>query len=173
MTLTIERAQTHERLLVERLLQLHLYEGGAEPGPDGVIDWGEPLDKFFSDRSCVPLLFREDGKLVGFALAKLNRKPPGPDGKTAVSTHFIEEFFVLRGHRRKGLGTRAVELLFGRFPGRWMTTTWPGGTADRFWRSAVMGRHGARGREYGPGEHQGFPGQYVWVVEPMIGGDRQ
>ena len=78
MDLQLMRVDTGSRVILERLLQLSLYEGGMEPGPDGLIDWGEPLDKFFADPACVPLFFTVGGRLGGFALAKLDRRPTGP-----------------------------------------------------------------------------------------------
>ena len=57
MNLQLEHVETDKRVILERLLQFKLYEGGMEPGADGLIDWGEPLDKFFSDPGCVPLFF--------------------------------------------------------------------------------------------------------------------
>ena len=166
MTMTIESAQAHEASVIERLLQLELYEGGMEPGPDGLIDWGEPLDKFFTDPEHIPLLFRDDNGLVGFALVKLNRKLTGPDGKTSMTTNFIEEFLILRPHRRKGLGNRAVALILQRYPGQWMATTWPGAMSIGFWHYVATTRSEVNGREFGPDKHKGFPGQYVWILEP-------
>ena len=165
MTFTIEVAQADEAYVVERLLQFKLYEGGMEPEPDGLIDWGEPLDTFFTDPNYVPLLFRDANKLVGFALVKLNRKPTGPDGKTPVTTNCIEEFFILPPHRRKGLGTRAVDLIRQRYPGQWMATTWAGATSVGFWRSVAAACPEVNGREYQPDEHKGYAGQHVWIME--------
>ena len=150
MALTIHPAQAHEADVIQRLLQLHLYEGGAEPGPDGLIDWGEPLDPFFADTGQVPLLFRDNHELVGFALVKLNRQPTGPDGKTPLTTNFISECFILRSHRRKKRGTCAADLIFDRYPGRWMVTCWPGGMGEGFWRYVATGRPHMEGREFGP-----------------------
>ena len=166
MTMTVTPAQAHEADVVQRLLQLVLYEGGAEPGPDGLIDWGEPVDKFFTKPGHVPLLFRDDNELVGFALVRLNRRPAGPDGKTPVTTNFIEEFFILRPHRRKKLGTRAADLIFETYPGRWMVTCWPGHKGEGFWRYIATARPSIQGREFRPDEHEGWPGQCVWVIEP-------
>ena len=163
MELRIEKAEASEAAVVDRLLQFTLYEGGMDPDPDGRIDWGEPLERFFTRPDFVPLLFREDDQLVGFALVKLNRRPTGPDGKTPVESNFIEEFCILRPRRRRGLGTRAFDVILERYPGRWMTSTWPGG--EGFWHHVVMDRPEVNGREYKPDENKGYPGQWVWVVE--------
>ena len=152
MDLRLTRVDTGSRVILERLLQLSLYEGGMEPGPDGLIDWGEPLDKFLTDPACVPLFFTVEGRLAGFALVKLDRRPTGPDGKTPVSANFIEEFYVMRPHRRKGIGTRAADLILRQYPGRWMVSTWPGRVAVRFWHHVATGRADVNGVEFGPGD---------------------
>ena len=165
MELRIEKAEASEAEVVDRLLQFMLYEIGMDLGPNARIDWAEPLERFFRRPDFIPLLFWEGEQLVGFALAKLNRKPTGPDGKTPVDSNFIEEFHIVRQRRREGLGTRAFDLILKRYPGRWITTTWPGGYGEGFWHQVVMERPGIKGREYKPGEHKGYPGQYVWVIE--------
>lgn len=166
MTMTVKLAQAHEADVIRGLLQLHLYEVGMEPGPDGLIDWGEPLDEFFTSPGHVPLLFQDDNGLVGFALVRLNCELAGVDGKTIVTTNFMEEFFILRPHRRKKLGTRAADLIFEMYPGRWTVTCWPGHKGEGFWRHVATARPSVRGREFRPDEHKGWPGQCVWVIEP-------
>jgi len=166
MNLELEKAAVADHSILERLLQLELYEIGMEPGANGLIDWGESLEKFFTDPSCIPLFMNMDGRLVGFVLLKLDRNPTGPDGKTPMRANMIEEFYVMRPYRRKGIGTLAVDLIIKRFPGRWIATTWPNAQRVAFWRHVAIGRDTMNGREFSAGEHAGFPGQYVWVIEP-------
>ena len=72
-TVTLERIGSEGRAVLERYLQFELYEVGLEPGPAGLIDWGESLDPFFSNGNHVALFFKTDGEFVGFALAKPDR----------------------------------------------------------------------------------------------------
>jgi predicted acetyltransferase len=60
------------------------------------------------------------------------RASPGP------GVRVIGEFFVLRCHRRRGVGTRAARMLFARFPGRWEVAelSW-NVAAQRFWRPLI------------------------------------
>jgi len=166
VNLELEKVTVAGQTILERLLQFELYEIGMDPGPDGLIEWGESLDKFFGDPCCVPLFLKVDGQLAGFALLKLNRKPSGPDGRTPTPANLVEEFYVLRPHRRKGIGRRAMDLIRKEFPGHWIATTWPDAHRVGFWRHIAIGREAVKGREFGPDEHGGFPGQYVWVIEP-------
>lgn len=165
MDLRIVKAGASEADVVERLLQFMLYEGGGDPGPDGRINWAEPLERYFTGQGHVPLLFREDDQLVGFSLVILNHRPTGPDGKSRTEASFIDEFYIVRPRRRQGLGTRALDMILDRYPGRWMTTTWAGGGGEGFWHYVVMERPEVSGREYRPDEHKGYPGQYVWVID--------
>jgi predicted acetyltransferase len=81
-----------------------------------------------------PLILVEAGRRVGFAL--VNRAPsqhvgPGLDFRMA-------EFFVLRAHRGRGIGRRAVFALFDRFQGKWEIFELPRNTAAiRFWRRVI------------------------------------
>lgn len=71
-------------------------------------------------------------------------------GDAAVSD--IAQFFVLRGHRRAGVGRTAAALAFARRPGAWevrvSTANLPG---QAFWRSAVAQATGGHFGEE-PGE---------------------
>jgi predicted acetyltransferase len=50
----------------------------------------------------------------------------------------MSEFFVLRGHRGRGIGRRAVFALFDRFPGVWEISELPRNVpAIRFWRRVI------------------------------------
>ena len=60
-----------------------------------------------------PFVVRGDGELAGFA----GVKAVDVDGKPG---HCIQEFFVLRKFRRRGLGKKVAVELFERFPGRWL-----------------------------------------------------
>jgi predicted acetyltransferase len=174
MDLKLRRVDPASREILERLLQFELYDVGMEPGPDGIIDWGESLDTFFAGPSHVPLFLEVDGEVAGFTLVKLGRSPPGPDGRTPVRSNVVEEFYVTRPHRRKGIGTAAMDLIFKQFPGRWTITTWPDDQRVGFWRHVATMRASLSGKEFAPGEHRGYPGQYVWIIErhqPDAGND--
>ena len=169
MAITAERATSSERAIVDDLFRAKFAEEGTDRDPEAVAKWATWIHKYFADSNCIPFLIRLEGESVGFAIAKLDRTPTGPDGRTPAKAHFIEEFFVLPQHRRKGIGTRAAEIILREYPGRWMTTTWPGGPAVGFWRHVATRRPSVSGREYGPDEHKGFPGQHVWVFESLTG----
>ena len=164
MEFSLERVDPGKRVVLERLLQFELYELDMEPGSDGVIDWGESLDKFFRDPGCIPLFIAADETTLGFALIKTNRTLKGPDGCTDTVMNLLAEFYVLRPWRRKGIGTTAARMVFRAYPGAWVVTTWPNGPQVAFWRHVMNHIPETDFQEYRPGEHEGFPGQFVWVV---------
>lgn len=57
----------------------------------------------------------------------------------------MAEFFVLRKHRGRGLGRRAVFTLFDRFRGKWEISELPrNAPAIRFWRRVIGEYSGGR-----------------------------
>jgi len=61
-----------------------------------------------------PFFLRADGKLVGFALVR-----NGSRVTSDPSVKDVAEFFVVRGARRRGIGSHAAEALWSAFPGLW------------------------------------------------------
>lgn len=61
-----------------------------------------------------PFFIRCDQKLCGFVLVQTGSQLTG--GKDVMD---VAEFFVVRGVRRKQVGSRVAHLLFSRFPGKW------------------------------------------------------
>lgn len=50
----------------------------------------------------------------------------------------MAEFFVVRGWRRRGMGTRAAHAVWRRFPGMWeVRVTQANVTAQPFWAGAI------------------------------------
>jgi predicted acetyltransferase len=104
-----------------------------------------PLDLAPSGRFEIPLgdewwseghfayFIRDAGKLLGFALARRgSRLEGGPDVMD------VAEFFVVRGARRSGVGTRAAHELFEALPGRWEVRVRASNEpAQAFWSQAV------------------------------------
>ncbi|HUM14330.1 MAG TPA: GNAT family N-acetyltransferase [Candidatus Nitrosotalea sp.] len=101
------------------------------------------LPSWLDDPADHPLILVDAGRRVGLAL--VNQAPsrhlgPGVDFRMA-------EFFVLRAHRGRGIGRRAVFALFDRFRGTWEISELPRNErAIRFWRRVIG--------EYGGGRHR-------------------
>lgn len=67
------------------------------------------LDHYWAEPGRDAFFVRSDGRLAGFALARLL------DG----GEREVAEFFIVRSSRRRGLGRAASLALFARRPGRW------------------------------------------------------
>jgi predicted acetyltransferase len=88
--------------------------------------WSEPDKRF-------PFLIRHGGALAGLAFVTLG-SPVSDDPRV----HDVAEFFILRRHRRFGVGRRAAFLLWNRFPGSWTVRVSEGNTAGlSFWSKAI------------------------------------
>lgn len=136
---TLHEVPAAERDTLANLLQLYLYDiaeyahGGWNPiGADGryAYRW---LDAYWTDARRHPLRIDADGTLAGFVL--VNAHSLVPDWEPA---HAIAEFFVLRAHRRRGVGAAAAHAVFDRFPGRWQVAQdAPNTGAQAFWRTTI------------------------------------
>jgi len=164
-TLSIAGAESRDAL--RRLNQFALYEEGMDPGADGIIDWGESIDDYLGRPDHVGLVIAAAEALVGLSLIKTNRPHTGPDGVTPTRANIMEQFYILRPWRRKGIGAEAARMILYRYPGDWVITTWPSEERVGFWRHVTCCIQGASSQEYCPGEHHGFPGQFVWVVRTV------
>jgi predicted acetyltransferase len=118
-----------------RLLQLYIHEwSGMIPisiRADALYTYDELVD--YCDRNArAAFLFMDSDNAtpVGFAMAM--RDPS--------DCWHVEEFFVLAGARRRGVGRIAAEALFAARPGRWTLTVRPENPgALRFWRAVSRG----------------------------------
>ena len=132
-------ASADDRARVEALYELYVYDFSEFLGLDVAEDGrfhGPSIASFFTELDRHALLFRADGLIVGFALVVESSRLTGEPGVCDVA-----EFFVLRRHRRSGIGEQAARWMFDRFPGRWevrQKTENP--TATAFWRR-VIGRY--------------------------------
>jgi predicted acetyltransferase len=138
--LWIETAGTHERELLQNLLQLYLYEM-SEFEPREIDERGlfryQYLDEYWRDERRTPLLARLGGAPAGFALVhEQSVLDPSASGVRSVA-----EFFVLRDRRREGIGRELALEVFRRFPGRWeVRVAERNEPAMGFWR-AVIGEY--------------------------------
>jgi predicted acetyltransferase len=106
-----------EAAALRRLFQLYAHDFSEqvplELGADG--RFGVTVgDEWWSSPGHHPFFLRVEGKLVGFVLARDGSRVTGDP-----SVKDVAEFFVVRGARRRGVGSRAAEALWSAFPGRW------------------------------------------------------
>jgi predicted acetyltransferase len=106
--------------------------------PDGRFAYPD-LPLYWSEASRFPFLAVVDGAWAGFVLVRQIQ------GSTEYGPAWdMAEFFVLRGYRRRGIGSRLARLAFARFPGAWQVRVMEANVAaDSFWRRAIESFTGA------------------------------
>ena len=136
MTIALDPIRPDERAALRNLWELYAHDFSElvprEPLPDGRFE----SDDAFAARIAPPLellWIRRDGRLAGFTFIRpcshLNGDPEVSD---------LAQFFVLRAHRRAGVGRAAAALAFARRPGRWEVREAAANLpAQRFWRQAI------------------------------------
>ncbi len=93
-----------------------------------------PLDAYWREASRIPLLLRLDDRLIGFALLNAIGHGDWPVERN------MAEFFIVRKHRRGGVGTAAARQVFSLYPGDWeVAVARKNLGALSFWRQAIGG----------------------------------
>jgi predicted acetyltransferase len=134
--LTIVPAAPEEAPVLANLLELYSHDfsdfADLRPGPDG--RFGYPaLPLYWTEGTRFPFLVRIAGDLAGFVL--VSRGSPVCDDPAVFD---VNEFFVLRGCRKRGIGTAVAHEVWRRFPGRWNVRVTPENElARRFWSAAI------------------------------------
>ena len=131
--------------ILDRLLQLYQYdfseiEGGVV-NDAGRYDYAH-VDEYWTEPGCHPFLVKVGAELAGFVLVK----EASYLGQAA--TRVIDEFFVMRKYRRRGVGREVARRVFDRLRGRWeMRETPHNVAAQAFWRTVVGEYTGGRFEE--------------------------
>lgn len=84
-----------------------------ELGPDGRFGY-EYLSLYWKEAGRHPFLIKAGGHLAGFALVREGSQISG-----VVDVRDMAEFFIVRGRRRLGIGMKAAQAVWRRFPGKW------------------------------------------------------
>jgi len=142
----IDLARSEERSALANMMQLYIHDfsefwAGTPRGElqDDGLFWKYPLETYWQEAGRMPLFIRRDGHLAGFAL--INAVPHS--GRPADRN--MAEFFVVRKHRRSGVGRAVAQELFSRYPGLWeVAVVRPNVRALAFWRAAIGSHPAAR-----------------------------
>lgn len=129
-------AATEQAPLLANLLQLYAHDFSefldVEIGADGKFTY-HPLPLYWMEAGRHPFLIWVNGKPAGFALVKKGSAFSGNENAWDLA-----EFFVLRGYRRRGIGTVAANQLWTRFPGSWEVRVMQlNVAAQRFWKQVI------------------------------------
>lgn len=127
-------ATREQEPIVANLLELYIHDfsefHNLHIGADGRFGYID-LPLYWSEPERRPFLVRVDGKLAGLVFVK---KGSGSN-KAAWD---MAEFFVLRGYRRRGIGTHLAHAVCSRFPGPWEVRVMQSNVpALHFWTRAI------------------------------------
>ncbi len=137
--LEVTAARSTEEHIIQNMMQLYVHDfsehwAGTDRGDledDGFFA-EYPLEPYWQEPSRIPLLLRVEGRIAGFALVNAWAHSGLP------VDHSMAEFFVVRKHRRDGIGKRAAHIIFDRYPGQWeAAVARKNAGALAFWRNAV------------------------------------
>jgi predicted acetyltransferase len=129
-------AQRGEETMVANLLELYIHDFSefvdVEIGADGRFGYAD-LPLYWSDPDRHAFLIRMDGKLAGLVFVRRVQS----DSESG-SAWDMAEFFVLRGYRRRGLGTEVAHEVWKQFPERWRVRVREANVpALHFWARAI------------------------------------
>jgi predicted acetyltransferase len=122
-------AEIADKSVLRNLLELYLHDFSEMTASDvdehGLFGY-DRLDNYWTEPDRRPFLIRADGRLAGFALVR------------SGAPHDMAEFFVMRRHRRGGVGLLAARAVFAMFPGEWQVREMAANAAaTAFWRRAI------------------------------------
>ena len=146
--LVVSRAAPEEAPIVANLMQFYIHDFSelwfdrdveGELEPDGRFSDYPGFGAYWSDPMREAWLFRIKGRPVGFALVN-----DVAHSRTPVD-RAVAEFFIVRKHRRRGVGLAAAHALFGTAWGVWEAAVVRRNVgALAFWRQAAASYPGVR-----------------------------
>ncbi len=122
--------EEHKHVLAN-LLQFYRYDFSAIRGyeltPHGTFIY-RYLDHYFTEDGREACLITTSGQLAGFTMTRQHRD----------AAHEVAEFFIVRRHRRSGIGRAAAHQMFRRYPGEWLLAfDHANHAAAQFWPATV------------------------------------
>jgi len=129
-------ARPEQEPILANLLELYAHDFSEfrdlQLGADGRFGYSS-LPLYWAEPGRHPFLVRVDGKLAGLVLVKRGSEVSGNE-----NVWDIAEFFVLRGYRRRGVGTQIAHEVWRRFPGMWEVRVMESNiSASDFWAHAI------------------------------------
>ena len=129
-------ATPEQQPIVANLLELYVHDFSEfhqiELGDDARFGYPDLL-LYWSESTRHPFLINIDGKLAGLAFVRKGSRVSGDQNVWDMA-----EFFVLRGYRRRGTGTRIAHEVWRRFPGQWEVRVMQANvSAHQFWQQAI------------------------------------
>lgn len=132
MKIQIIAVKTTEKELLKNLYSLYLYDltqydKKLNLSSNGRYEF-QGLDVIFKQNSLKPYLIKVDSKLVGFFLLT------GSDFSPENSDWGIEDLFIIKSERRKGIASRTISLIMNKYKGEYSIFQFQKNTESmKFW----------------------------------------
>jgi predicted acetyltransferase len=129
-------APAEQEPVLANLLELYAHDFSEfvelEIGPDGRFGY-QPLSLYWKEAGRYPFLIKASGNLAGFALVQ-----EVSGFSSADPVRDMAEFFIIRGCRHLGIGQKAAQAIWRRFPGKWeIRVREENRGAKKFWPEAI------------------------------------
>ena len=103
--------------ILANLLELYAHDFSEfidlKLGADGHFGYNY-LPLYWKDPNRYPFLIIVNGHLAGFVFVRR-----GSEISNDMDVWDMAEFFIVRGHRRLGIGTKVAREIWEKFPGKW------------------------------------------------------
>jgi predicted acetyltransferase len=129
-------ARAEQEPILVNLLELYAHDFSEfhdlDLGSDGRFGYGD-LPLYWREPNRRPFLVRVNGNWAGLVLLKRGSVMSGNE-----TVWDMAEFFVIRGYRRRGIGTEVAHEVWRQFPGRWEVRVMQSNhAAYPFWEHAI------------------------------------
>lgn len=130
------QARAEQQPILENLLELYIHDFSefhhVELGVDGRFGYRN-ISQYWREPGRYPFLVRMSDKWAGFVLVKRGSELSGNE-----SVWDMAEFFVVRGYRRRGVGTEIAHEVWRQLPGSWEVRVMESNHAVlHFWEHAI------------------------------------
>ena len=131
MDITLKEIELEKKDILNNLMQLYLHNISLNFPMDFDSNTGmygyDDIEKYFENDNNKAFFILKENEIAGFMLIDLS------DEK-----NIVQEMFVLNNYKRKGVGKKAVSILFDKFRGIWEIKSLPcSESAEKFWISSV------------------------------------
>jgi predicted acetyltransferase len=110
-------ASAEQKPIIANLLELYAHDFSEfidlKLGADGRFGY-KPLPLYWKEPNRYPFLIKINDHWAGFVFVRGGSQISGDD-----EVWDMAEFFIVRGYRRLGIGTRVAHNIWRRFPGQW------------------------------------------------------
>ena len=134
INIKLERSVVADKELIKNIHQYYLhdlseYNHCLLPNSTGLFD-NSFVDSYYYDDNLIPLKITLENSVIGFIFCSIS---PGPKVE-----YIIQDAFILRGYRNRGLCKLALKQLFNLYPGKYgLVILMKNEPAKLFWKHCL------------------------------------